>query len=199
MLQIDFERFVEGVPPEWVRGRRGVQGPTWNDLRVLLALLDARTPARCLEVGIHQGHTASLLLERGACIKRYVGIDRVSPNAPEGAGGIVADDPRVTLLVCGGGTRTIPPGQVAFLGPFDWVFIDADHSRAGVEHDSEYAVPLLVSGGVVIWHDYGVPSQYRPGGPLFGVKDYLDGAGMPLHHFPDPTNTSSIAWAYKEG
>ncbi|MCX5720880.1 MAG: class I SAM-dependent methyltransferase [Nitrospirae bacterium] len=36
----------------------------------------------------------------------------------------------------------------------DFVFIDADHSYAGVMHDTEKAFDMIRPGGLVVWHDY---------------------------------------------
>ena len=41
-------------------------------------------------------------------------------------------------------------------GSCDVVFIDACHEYRYVKNDTEIALKLLRSGGVVIWHDYGV-------------------------------------------
>jgi len=40
--------------------------------------------------------------------------------------------------------------------PFDLVFIDGCHSEAYVQSDSENAMKHLATGGVVVWHDYGM-------------------------------------------
>ena len=63
LIELNFKDFVGEIGYEKVRGRRGVLGPTWNDLLVLLRLLGIYQPRRCLEIGIHEGHTAKLLLE----------------------------------------------------------------------------------------------------------------------------------------
>ena len=199
MLRADCEQFIEDIPVEWVRGRRGPAGPTWTDLRVLLGLLTTCRPVRCLEVGIHEGHTAQLLLEHGANIEHYVGIDRTyteqTRSSPPTAGHLVADDPRVDLLVVEGGTRLLRPKDVPWK-PFDWVFIDSDHCYGGVKHDTEWVQPLLAERSILIWHDYGVPSQYKPGTRPFGVMRYLDEwtGDPPVVSFIDPPHSSSIAF-----
>ena len=195
MQVFDYERFVRQVPVDSVRGRRGVLGPTWNDLRVLLALLKICKPISCLEIGIHHGHTASLLLGSGASIEHYVGIDRQMKNAPKDGGSLVKDDPRVTLAIRGKGTRSIPAGELPHQ-PFDWIFIDSDHSYKGVRFDTAYGRSVLAPGGILIWHDYEVPSQYRPGGAWFGVRRVLreEPPNPPICCFKDPLHTSSIAF-----
>ena len=36
----------------------------------------------------------------------------------------------------------------------DFIFIDADHSYAGVMNDSEIAFKMIRPGGTIVWHDY---------------------------------------------
>lgn len=43
-------------------------------------------------------------------------------------------------------------------GPFDLVFIDGCHTEAYVRSDSENAMKHLASGGIILWHDYGMIS-----------------------------------------
>uniref|UniRef100_A0A6M3IMM3 Putative methyltransferase n=1 Tax=viral metagenome TaxID=1070528 RepID=A0A6M3IMM3_9ZZZZ len=50
---------------------------------------------------------------------------------------------------------------------FDWVFVDADHSYEGCHADAVAYLPKLKSGGLMIFHDYGVREGY-------GVKQVVD-------------------------
>ncbi len=49
----------------------------------------------------------------------------------------------------------------------DWVYIDGDHSYAGVKADYEAWFPKVRKGGIVSGHDYGVND-------CIGVKEFLD-------------------------
>jgi predicted O-methyltransferase YrrM len=40
----------------------------------------------------------------------------------------------------------------------DYIFIDADHSYAGVKNDTEKALAMLKPGGTIVWHDYAAKS-----------------------------------------
>jgi predicted O-methyltransferase YrrM len=44
----------------------------------------------------------------------------------------------------------------AFAGSIDVVFIDGSHSYEYVRNDSEKALQMISSGGVIVWHDYTV-------------------------------------------
>jgi predicted O-methyltransferase YrrM len=37
---------------------------------------------------------------------------------------------------------------------YDAIFIDGDHGRDAVMHDTKIAKQLLNDGGIIIWHDY---------------------------------------------
>jgi predicted O-methyltransferase YrrM len=41
----------------------------------------------------------------------------------------------------------------------DFIYIDGDHSYAGVKNDTEKALQMLKPGGTVMWHDYGASSD----------------------------------------
>lgn len=211
VTRIDIEPFISKILPEIVRGRRGFAGPTWNDLLVLLALSELRRPKRCLEIGVHEGHTAALLLEQGSWIKEYIGIDCLPRDpkklAPINAGKMALGDKRFRAITPAGGTRGILPADIP--GRFDWIFIDSDHSYEGVTYDTTFASKLLApAGSVLIWHDYGVPNQYNPGGPSFGVKKFIDQRLKAVMKqqgtshvvvFVEPRRSSSIAFQALQG
>lgn len=41
-----------------------------------------------------------------------------------------------------------------YVGKIDFIFIDANHSYSYVKSDTENALKMLSSGGVILWHDY---------------------------------------------
>ena len=201
--ELDFKDYIGELSNAIVRGTRGRISPTWNDLLVLLRLIQRYQPERCLEIGVHEGHTASLLLEAGRMIHHYVVIDRIrikptQLNIPKEPGCLIKGDPRVTLILRPTGTCELTRNEVPYQ-PFDWVFIDAGHAYKEVLFDTEWAMPMLQQGGLMIWHDYGVPAQFRPGGAIFGMKKYLDELSkrVPITVFRDPLRTSSIAFMQK--
>lgn len=52
--------------------------------------------------------------------------------------------------------------------PVDFLFIDGDHSYAGVRRDFEMYAPLVRSGGIVAFHDV----SQRPTGVTHGVAEF---------------------------
>jgi predicted O-methyltransferase YrrM len=58
---------------------------------------------------------------------------------------------------------------------FDLVFLDAQHQREPVEEDLAALLPLVAEGGVVAFHDYGVPGvEHRGRWDPFGVTEVVD-------------------------
>ena len=57
-------------------------------------------------------------------------------------------------------------------GPFEVVFLDADHRTAAVKSDLELLFPYVVSGGIIILHDVG--SDYWGEQVRSGVQDFLE-------------------------
>jgi predicted O-methyltransferase YrrM len=127
-----------------------------------------------IEFGINTGRTAQALLEYVPDIERYVGID-VPPGyhtekvaqrleVPAYAGELVLEDERVGLIVREGGSQAVHATELPYA---DFVFIDGDHSRAGVENDTMLAMQRTRPGGMIVWHDY------NDGGAV-DVREVLD-------------------------
>ena len=51
-------------------------------------------------------------------------------------------------------------GLAAPGAPYDMIFIDGDHGRAGALHDSCLAWHLLSNRGVIFWHDYQIQDYF---------------------------------------
>jgi hypothetical protein len=133
-------------------------------------------------------------------------------------------DAKVTTLDLpeGGGTKTWPCLGVCYKGtdrepritqllhdaykfdpvPYrqsmDFIYIDGDHSYAGVKNDTEKALQMLKPGGTMMWHDYGPGSdglvqyfvEFTQARPVFRLKKtslllYRDGVdAMTFKPFP---------------
>lgn len=150
---------VKPTPINWSsRSHRFMNPGELERLITLVASVDAHT---VLEFGINTGRTAEVLLGHVPTIRRYVGID-VPPDyvttaqvqrgeVPSVVGVEVLGDPRVTLMVRPNGSHDV---HAAELPDCDAVFIDGDHSRAGVENDTMLALQRTRPGGIIMWHDY---------------------------------------------
>lgn len=72
-------------------------------------------------------------------------------------------------------------------GPFDFIFIDADHSYEGVRGDIQRWWPKLKPGGVMAWHDYG-HNDFQ------GVEKAVDEIFGPA---PEGTTEITLRWVTK--
>lgn len=118
---------------------------------LMYSLVRGLRPARCLEIGTHFGGSTTI-----TC----AALDDV------GAGCLVCVDPnplvppdvwarlahRATMV------RGTSPGALADAmatagGPFDFVFIDGDHTRAGVVRDVEAVLAVAAPGAHLLFHD----------------------------------------------
>jgi predicted O-methyltransferase YrrM len=132
-----------------------------GELEALVTLVDSVNPKGVLEFGINTGRTAQAILEYVPGIEQYIGIDvpmGYVTNAqvqrgevPKVAGELVLHDERVQLIVREGGSHAVFPTDLPYV---DAVFIDGDHSRSGVEHDTMLALQRARPGGIIVWHDY---------------------------------------------
>lgn len=118
-------------------------------------------PQGVLEFGVNVGRTAQAILQYVHGIERYEGVDVPfgyvtakevqRKEVPERPGELVEGDPRFKLLLPEGGSQNLHPTD---LSKCDAVFIDGDHSRAGVENDTMLALQVTRPGGIIVWHDY---------------------------------------------
>jgi predicted O-methyltransferase YrrM len=134
---------------------------------------------RVLEIGSYFGRSTVAL----ASTARAVHTVDVHPPDDAGAGlettvaALVANldryDLRHKVVVHVGFSQLILP----MLRPlsFDLAFLDAQHQREPVEEDLAALLPLMRKGGVVAFHDYGVPGVEHLGTwDAFGVTGVVD-------------------------
>lgn len=132
-----------------------------GELDVLAALVNSVEARDIIEIGCNEGRTARVLLDNVPTLQSYTGIDvpkgyhfakNVQRNeVPTNPGHYAADDRRFRLLLSRRGSFDL---TALDLPEADAIFIDGDHSRAAVEHDTTLATSLIRRGGIIIWHDY---------------------------------------------
>ena len=153
-----------------------------GEQEVLLALIGSVQPSFVVEIGVNTGITARAILQNIPTISRYVGVD-VYPDyqfelpaqrteRPIDPGSWVHSDPRFELMLRGNGEH-----QLFFSEPVDVVFIDGDHGREAVWHDTLAATALVERGGLIVWHDYNNPAV-----EVTGVLDELHASGRNILH-----------------
>lgn len=166
-------------------GRLPTEYSNPGEIEALVELARGVRATRVLEVGCNAGRTSAALLRNVPTIRRCVGVD-VLPGyvtdkvaqrreVPTKPGHLAAHDPRFELVLRTRGTFDLTPDD---LGKFDFIFIDGDHGRAGVEHDSMLALTLIESGGIIAWHDYNLTG-------VVDVREVLNeyrAKGQPIRH-----------------
>lgn len=70
--------------------------------------------------------------------------------------------------------------------PYDWAFVDGDHSPEGVRSDVDVCLPLIRSGGLLLLHDITPPAgyDYYPPGVLLDELERQQ--GYRVERFEDP-------------
>lgn len=136
-------------------------GTPWIDTCVLLHLVRYRRPARFLEVGTHRGFTTRNLASRFSEMS-IVTVDPGETVPPaerppdqaseflpqEQIGELASGFPNVRILKQR--FRDIVWNDQRF----EMIFIDGNHRLKEVLADSQLALRLVTSPGVVVWHDY---------------------------------------------
>lgn len=131
-----------------------------GELDRLLHLMESVKAEVVVEFGVHEGRNAAAAFRNVETITHYVGVD-VTPTArptlgfqtreiPAHPGRLALDDGRFELIVSPRGTFDLTAKD---LPACDVCFIDGDHSRKAVEHDTAIARKIVRPGGLIIWHD----------------------------------------------
>ncbi len=128
-------------------------GQSPAELRQAVELYREVKPRRVLEIGVLYGGTLKVWLAGDA--ERVVAVD------PEPRVDFESD--RLTVLV-GRSQDPLVVGLLREYAPFDWVFIDGDHSEPAVHADAALALELTRAGGHILFHDI-VPPNGWPSTP----------------------------------
>jgi predicted O-methyltransferase YrrM len=136
------------------RANAGVASLMLNEAAYLYRLVHDLGPATIVEIGRFKGGSTFLLAAAMHPEGRLYSYD---PHVKIGHAG--ADEPlrhaleryglldRVTLVVADSKTAEPPPQ------PLDLVFVDGDHTYEGVKADHERWLPLVRTGGHLLYHD----------------------------------------------
>jgi DNA-binding Lrp family transcriptional regulator len=85
-------------------------------------------------------------------------------------------------------TRMFAPWESAVEeGSLDFVFLDADHSYAGIAADIQLWAPKVRSGGLLCGHDYGMEVFYPQWGVTRAVDEYAAKIGQTVQRGADWT------------
>lgn len=120
---------------------------------------------RILEIGTFRGWSAILMAKaRGDAviitIDPHFGIpeDDLSSSAEEVSNNISRENLTYNILHLQISSQDFIPEQYTFRGnvdKFDLLFIDGDHTFAGVQHDFEKFLLYVKPEGIILFHDFG--------------------------------------------
>lgn len=158
MLPVVTQKSIGVKPLKVKRASRRFLNP--GEAEVIVALLKLVSSLKSvIEIGVNEGHTAKLVLDNILKIKKYIGID-VLPSywpqytfqekeIPTKPGHAALSYENFDLVLLPNGSFDYPFDSIV-----DAVFIDGDHGRRAVEHDTTHAIDCVRPGGIIIWHDY---------------------------------------------
>jgi predicted O-methyltransferase YrrM len=136
----------------------------------LYATVFALAPARSLEVGVAQGGS-SMLIHAALSDLSHGHLVSIDPDPDLSFDWKCLAD-RATLLV-GESPRDLGTAMRIAGGPFEFVFLDANHLRDPVRDDLRGLVDVTAPGGLILCHDA------FHGGVARGIADALE-LGLPL-------------------
>ena len=152
-----------------------------NDLEALAGLLLSHKPKLIFEIGTYLGNTSDFMLQL-LPESRVVSIAYVNPAmrlfgksynnselAREQVGSMIDASRRSRFTQLYGDSHKLEaPKLVAQFGRFDMMFVDGDHSGAGVKQDTKLAMGMLAENGLLAWHDANPKPKYTD------VRAYLE-------------------------
>jgi cephalosporin hydroxylase len=166
---------------DYLGALEGTKGfPAWQNRGEILALLEVVAelrPRRACEIGSMEGGTLFLLTQMCDPDAHVVSLDWRYTEARRRTFPQFARHRQRLSLVEADSHDPATRDRVRDLlegEPLDFLFIDGDHSYAGVAQDFEMFAPLVRPGGVVAFHDIVADVRARRGEPTL-----RDSGGVP--------------------
>jgi cephalosporin hydroxylase len=135
-----------------------------NEIFALIERVRRLQPRTVVEVGTHKGGNSFLFCHAVPSVQRVVGVDLWVQNS---AKLIHFARPGQVYRALHGDSQTAAMRDKAkrqLAGqPLDFLFIDGDHSYAGVRADFELYAPLVRPGGMIALHDIVADHRTRYG------------------------------------
>jgi len=129
----------------------------------LLDLYVQRRPKRVLEIGTYHGGTLYHWLKNATRDTTVVSVDSYAAGVDNRRLYDAWTPPGVTLKVlCGDCHSDEIALEAKLAGPFDWIFIDADHYYESVKRDWETYRPMAADDGVIVLHDVEPQTEIYP-------------------------------------
>ncbi len=131
-----------------------------SEIHGLIERLRALQPRTIVEIGTHKGGNSFLFCHAVSTATRVIGVDLCVQNADKLVH-FTRSGQRYFALHGDSQTKQMRARVEALLAgrPVDFLFIDGDHSYAGVRADFELYSPLVRDGGLIALHD--IVSDHR--------------------------------------
>jgi len=143
---------------------RGQPGLYEGEPAFLRLMAEQAPDGPALEVGVRHGYSLLLWAQVRQDRGQIIGIDKVSDRRMRQ--NVARSGLPITLVIGDSATVPLGPSEFAFM------FIDGNHRPEGIRADIARFMPMVMPGGVVVFHDYG---RRREGpGPVIGVTDAVD-------------------------
>jgi predicted O-methyltransferase YrrM len=123
-----------------------------REFAVALDLYERRAPRSVLEIGVRNGGTLWHWIQRASKGAKIAAIDMAMRERGEFERWAKSADVSLSLIEGNSAERSVLE-KARLLGPYDWVFIDGDHTYHGVKTDWLNYVPMVSPGGCVLLHD----------------------------------------------
>lgn len=148
-----------------------IVGQVPAELNRMRDLYIERAPKRVLEIGVFYGGTLREWLANAAPNATIVAVDpeHQNPNAYAGW-----RKPSTKLFILKGRSQDLSV-EIAGYAPYDWVFIDGDHTQDAVDADLALALRLTGPGGTILIHD--IAAEGFPPTPPRIAFDRITAAG----------------------
>lgn len=133
------------------------------ELRMAVQLYVQAQPRRVLEIGCLHGGTLRCWLQQAPVGATVVAVDPNHLGAEEyprwKPGGVEL------VVVYGRSQDGHVQEQIAEHGPYDWCFIDGDHTAGAVQADAELCLRMAAPGAHLLFHDTVAPPGWAPTPP----------------------------------
>jgi predicted O-methyltransferase YrrM len=147
------------------------------EILALLRLLQRESPRRVCEIGGDKGGTVSLFAQAAAPDAHLLSLDiNYRPGLVKALPRLARPGQKITCRAADSHASETEAAARRWLAGdrLDFLFIDGDHSLAGVTRDFAMYAPLVRRGGLIAFHD--IVSDYRT---RYGRETSCDTGGVP--------------------
>ena len=155
---------MKGLAKNRRRGIDGMPGLYRGEPAFLCKMARLAPDGVGLEIGVRFGYSIALWGKVREGRGRIIGLELV--DRPLMRHHIAESGLPIEIIIGDSAEVAIPCEEIAFL------FIDGDHRKKALKCDMRRYLPLIIPGGVVVFHDYKHTKTRYPY-PLFAVRELV--------------------------